>query len=107
MKPRNWIVTTLTLVGLAAQPAGATIASGHEIATPGPLEYCADPGHCGGVTTLTGGAVRRTEAAVRRFALAWASDWNTWAAAHKVPERIARSAATTSRMSTTTCARFE
>ena len=88
MKPRTCIVTTLTLIGLAAQPAQATIPSAHEGTTRGSLDYCADPGHCGGVTTLTGGTVRRAEATARTFALTWASDWNTWAAAHKVPERI-------------------
>jgi hypothetical protein len=88
MKPRTCIVTTLTLIGLAAQAAQATIPPAHESATRGSLDYCADPGYCGGGTTLTGGTVRRAEATARTFALTWASNWNTWAAAHKVRERI-------------------
>jgi hypothetical protein len=49
------------------------------------LRFCADPGHCGGNMMVR---VSRQEVAATSFARTWARDWNTWAAAHKVPQQI-------------------
>jgi hypothetical protein len=88
MKPGTFIVTALTLIALTAPSAQATVPSAPRSGPRGSFDYCADPGHCGGIMTLSGGTVRRTDATARTFAVAWASDWNRWAAAHKVPQHI-------------------
>src|SRR5262249_62364390 len=76
------VVTTLTLFALAAR-AGSR--SDHEESSRASLRFCADPGHCGGNMML---GVSRSEATATPFTKTWASDWNTWAAAHEVPEQI-------------------
>jgi len=76
--PPAAIVTTLTLA-LAAE------ASEHDWVGPASVRYCADPGYCGGNMTLD---VRRAEATGTPVTRTWASDWNRWAAAHKIPRQI-------------------
>src|SRR5262245_17671704 len=76
------IVTALTVLALVApassRPERAEVSRAS-------LRYCADPGHCGGNVMLS---VSRAEAVAKSFAITWASDWNTWAAAHNVPQEI-------------------
>ena len=76
------VVTTLTLVALAAQ-AGSR--SDHELISRATLRFCADPGYCGGNMMLS---VNRPEATATQFTRTWASDWNRWAAAHEVHQQI-------------------
>jgi hypothetical protein len=76
------IVTTLTLLALVAPAASRP--QRREVSRAS-LRYCADPGHCGGNMMLS---VSRAEATATSFARAWASDWNTWAAAHDVQQQI-------------------
>jgi hypothetical protein len=76
----------LAFLALAVPGAGATSASARDDVR-GPLRFCADPGHCGGNTMLSS-ETGRAEATARTFAGTWASDWNTWAAAHEVPQQI-------------------
>jgi hypothetical protein len=79
------VVTTLTLRPLVAPAAHATSRSDREVMSRASLRYCADPGYCGGNMTLS---VSRAEASATPFTRAWARDWNTWAAAHMVPQHI-------------------
>src|SRR5262249_51147427 len=76
------VVTTLTLFALAAR-AGSR--SDHEESSRASLRFCADPGHCGGNMML---GVSRSEATATPLTKNRASDWNTWACAHEVPEQI-------------------
>ena len=78
------IVATLALVALVA-PAASRFE--REEVSRASLRYCADPGHCGGNMMQS---VSRAEATATTFARTWASDWNTWAAAHEVPQQIVR-----------------
>jgi hypothetical protein len=75
------VVTTLTLA-LAAEAISRTDHDGVGAAS---LRYCADPGHCGANMMLS---VSRAEATATPFARTWTSDWNSWAAAHQVPQQI-------------------
>jgi hypothetical protein len=76
------VVTTVMLFALAAE-AGSR--SDHQGISRASLRYCADPGYCGGNMMLS---VSRAEANAPPFASTWASDWNRWAATHKVPQQI-------------------
>jgi len=76
------VITTLASFALAARGASR---SDHVGVGRAPSRFCADPGYCGGNMML---GVSRAEAAATPFASTWASDWNSWAAAHELPQRI-------------------
>ena len=72
-----------------ASAASATTRSDHETVARR-LFDCVDPGHCGGITSSNGVAVRDRALAARAFAFRWAREWNRWAEAHVVPQQILR-----------------
>jgi hypothetical protein len=76
------VITTLSLFALVAQAGGRP---GHVTVGPASVRFCADPGYCGGNMLLS---VGRAEPTGAPFAHTWASGWNTWAAAHNVPQKI-------------------
>jgi hypothetical protein len=76
------ILTTLTLFALVS-PAISRLQ--RKELSRASLRFCADPGHCGGNMMVS---VSREEVTATRFARTWASDWDTWAAAHSIPQQI-------------------
>src|SRR5262249_15313312 len=74
------VLTTFTLLALVS-PAG----SERKEVSRASMRFCADPGHCGGNMMVR---VSRADVSATRFARTWASDWNRWAAAHRVPQQI-------------------
>jgi hypothetical protein len=76
------VVTTLTFFALTGQDISR---SDREAISRASLRFCADPGLCGANMMVR---VTRPETTSTSFARTWASDWNRWAAAHRVPQQI-------------------
>jgi hypothetical protein len=83
------VVALAVAVAASAVPLVASVAayktSERKEVSRATLRFCADPGHCSGNMMVR---VTQPGATPTSFATSWGSDWNRWAAAHRVPQQI-------------------